>query len=143
MVKSSNDEFDIDLDELGPRDSDERRRTPREPIKLGVRFGTAQDLAKALRASTLNIGMGGLCLLTRRPYAAGTELKLTIELGHGDVLQVTAVVAWARPGRAIGVRFLELEDAQRDRLARLLGKPPKSSAEGQDGGSGPLDDMEL
>lgn len=136
MANSTSDEFDIDLDELGgPSKGSERRTTPREPMKLGVRYGTAQELALALRACTKNIGMGGLCLLTQRPYAAGTHLDLTIEFGAGDSLQVTAVVAWARPGKAIGVRFEKLNSEQRTRLESIVGKrretaPPTESTSG-------------
>ena len=122
------DEFDIDFGDLGDLASGgkspgaERRHTPRHPLKLGVRFSTAQELASAVRASTLNVGLGGLCLLTRRSYSAGTELLLKIELGAGEVIDVVAVVAWARPGKAIGVRFAHLTDDHRAKLENLVGK---------------------
>lgn len=127
------DDFEIDVGDLGSHEQkgepgSERRVTPREPMRLGVRFGTAQELASAVRASTLNIGLGGLCLLTRRSYEKGTELQLTIELGAGEAMSITAQVAWVRPGKAIGVRFLELDDAQRARLERLVGKPSPAEA---------------
>lgn len=114
------DEFDIDLDNDDNSPGAERRLLPRQPIRLGVRFGTPQDLASALRASTKNIGLGGLCLLTQRTYERGALLEVTIELSAGEAMRVDAEVAWARPGRAIGVRFLGLDDAQRERLQRLL-----------------------
>jgi len=72
--------------------------------------------------------MGGLCLLTNRPYEAGTNLELTIEFGAGDALHVTAVVAWARPGKAIGVRFEKLNSDQRSRLERIVGKIREAEA---------------
>ena len=114
------DDIDAELDDK--EKGAERRQAVRESIKLGVRFTTAQELARAVHASTKNIGMGGLCLLTQRSYETGTPLSVTIELGGGETMQVTATVAWSRPGKAIGVRFMELDDAQRERLARLVGK---------------------
>lgn len=130
------DEFDIDFGDLGdlggsakPPGS-ERRSTPRPPLKVGVRFSSARDLASAVRASTLNVGLGGLCLLTRRSYEAGAELNLKIELGGGEIIEVVGVVAWARPGKAIGVRFAQLSDDHRAKLETLVGKPHTPAAEG-------------
>ena len=125
MANNSSDDLETGLEERVPdaRPSGaDRRLTPRHPLKLGVRFSTAQELATAVRASTSNIGLGGLCLLTRRAYESGTELMLKIELGAGEVLEVVAVVAWARPGKAIGVRFAHMTDDDRARLQRLVGK---------------------
>lgn len=119
MSTGITDEFDIDLDDHSP--GAERRQEPRQPIRLGVRFSSAQDLAHAMRSSTKNIGLGGLCLLTQKSYERGTRLEVTIELGAGEAMRVGAEVAWARPGKAIGVRFLDLDDAQRERLKRLIG----------------------
>jgi uncharacterized protein (TIGR02266 family) len=122
MGTGRDDDIDVDLDDKENAAGAERRQAVRESIKLGVRFTTAQELARAVHASTKNIGMGGLCLLTRKSYEAGTPLSVTIELGGGETMQVAATVAWSRPGKAIGVRFMELDDAQRERLARLVGK---------------------
>lgn len=101
----------------------ERRSAPRERIRLGVHFNTPDELARAVKATTKNIGLGGLCLKTARAYQRGDPLRLFIELGDEDTLDVMAVVAWARPGVAIGVRFEGLSEAQRARLAQLLARP--------------------
>lgn len=98
----------------------ERRATPRIPCRMGVRFRSSTALADAVRATTRNIGAGGLCLRTRHPYERGAALEIVIELGDGESLALTAVVAWSRPGQAIGVRFDALSDAQREVLSRLL-----------------------
>ncbi|HEY3445401.1 MAG TPA: PilZ domain-containing protein [Myxococcales bacterium] len=122
MANAGTDDFDIDLeaDEKGP--GSERRMTPRHPLKLGVRFSTPQELANAVRASTLNVGLGGLCLATKRAYEKGTQLMIKIELGAGEVIDVVGIVAWARPGKAVGVRFEHLTDDHRAKLANLIGK---------------------
>jgi len=131
MANGRDDDIDIDLENADGGPGSERRQTPREGIKLGVRFTTAQELARAVHASTKNIGMGGLCLLTQRSYETGTSLDVTIELGGGETMQIAATVAWSRPGKAIGVRFLKLDDSQRERLERLIGKPrePEQTAD--------------
>jgi uncharacterized protein (TIGR02266 family) len=106
----------------------ERRSTPRLPIRVGVRFGSRDELAKAIQATTRNIGMGGLCIRTAHEYPRGAQLHVDIEFG-GEVLSVDAVVAWSRPGLAIGVRFDNLTDEQRQLLADILGRAFSSSAD--------------
>ncbi len=131
MANSSADDFDIDLGDAAPQarpPGSERRMTPRHPLKLGVRFSTPKALADAVRASTLNVGLGGLCLLTKRTYEKGTELMLKIELGPSEVIDVVGVVAWARPGKAVGVRFEHLTDEHRAKLQTLLGKQAAPTA---------------
>lgn len=98
----------------------ERRKSPRATIQVGVRFRTEEALTQAVHAYTLNIGLGGLCLLTHGTYEKGTPLDLTIEVGASETLLVRAVVAWARPGKAVGVRFLDLDAHQRTRLETLI-----------------------
>ncbi len=99
----------------------ERRLTIRKPLRLGVSFSSADELAQAVMAFTMNIGLGGLCLLTSKAYQVGARLELTIQLGNDESLQVGAVVAWTRPGKAIGVRFDSLDEKQNARLTELLG----------------------
>lgn len=125
MATSSPDDFEIDDADLAPNAKprgSERRMTPRHPLRLGVRFSTPQELANAVRASTLNVGLGGLCLATKRIYERGTELMLKIELGPSEVIDVVGVVAWAKPGKAVGVRFEHLTDEHRAKLVTLIGK---------------------
>ncbi len=121
----------------GPKDplasGIDRRATPRALARLGVRFSNPGQLAQAMKATTHNIGMGGLCLLTSKSYQPGTELQLTIEVGQGELLELSAVVAWARPGRAVGVRFEGMTEDQRQKLAALV----ESHKDTPDDGTGP------
>lgn len=105
------------------RSAAERRSHARAEIRVGVRFASPAELAKAVEATTRNIGLGGLCLKTQRVYRRGDPLRLIIELGGEDSLEVAAVVAWARPGVAIGVRFDNLTELQRAHLEDLLRRP--------------------
>jgi hypothetical protein len=124
------DDFDILEDADGWLDDparDERRATPRVALRLGVRFSSPDELAEAVRATTNNIGLGGLCLRTQRAYAPGSRLDLAIEIGGGRTLNVGAVVAWSRSGRAVGVRFDGLDEMQKAELAGLLQRPLEAS----------------
>jgi uncharacterized protein (TIGR02266 family) len=102
----------------GSTDGDDRRQFERVPAKIEVRFSHPADAARALRAYSLNLSVGGLCLKTQRKYELGDILKLEMKVqGHAFALQ--AVVAWIRPG-AIGVRFQDVSDVDRDRLSQLV-----------------------
>jgi uncharacterized protein (TIGR02266 family) len=102
----------------------ERRKEPRSPARIEVRFKEASAAALAFRAYSLNFSVGGLCLLTRNKYAIGTELLLTLKVARAEY-QLSGVVAWERRG-AIGVRFTNLQPEDRERLTRLLA-PAKTS----------------
>ena len=97
--------------------SDERRSEPRSPARIQVRFAKADEAAKALRAYSLNLSAGGLCLRTRKVYEVGTLLELTIAV-DGQSFQLAGAVSWARAG-TIGVRFENLTAADRTRLQAL------------------------
>ena len=111
-----------ELEEL--KVDDERRRTARIPIKLTVRFGTPDEFARSIRAYTHNIGLEGVCILTRRSYQPGQRLSLAIETGDGRAMGLVGVVTWHKEGIAIGVRFDALEVEGRRALEGLL--TPKS-----------------
>ncbi len=48
-----------------------RRGEERVSARFEVHFNHAQEAARALRAYSLNISAGGLCLRTRRAYDVG------------------------------------------------------------------------
>jgi uncharacterized protein (TIGR02266 family) len=105
--------------------SDERRSEERTSARIQVRFAKADDAAKALRAYSLNLSAGGLCLKTQRTYEVGTQLSLTIAVA-GQQFNLTAAVSWARAG-AIGVRFENLSSADRMRLQTLAASLRRAS----------------
>jgi len=97
---------------------EDRRQHERVPARIEVRFGQADQAARALRAYSLNFSVGGLCLKTRRAYDIGDRLNLSMTI-EGQEFALTGAVAWARPG-AIGVRFEGLKDEDRQRLQALV-----------------------
>jgi len=107
--------------ELPPPRPPERRREARIPARVEVRFTDAVHAARVLHAYSLNFSLGGLCLRTRRPYAVGRPLSLSMVVG-GERLPLEAVVAWVRPSDgAVGVRFVNVGEGPRARLAELIG----------------------
>jgi uncharacterized protein (TIGR02266 family) len=97
-----------------------RRTEERVPARFAVRFEEAQHAARALRAYSLNLSAGGLCLRTRKAYDVGCEVKLAMVI-EGEEFHLNGLIAWVREeDEAIGVRFVNLADADRARLQRVL-----------------------
>jgi len=100
----------------------ERRREARIPARVEVRFADAVHAARVLHAYSLNFSLGGLCLRTRRAYAVGRRLSLSVVVG-AERLPLEAVVAWVRPAdAAVGIRFVDVAAEPRSRLADLMRK---------------------
>lgn len=98
--------------------ADDRRREERVPARVEVRFKGASDAARALKAYSLNFSVGGLCLRTSRRYELGATLKLSLDVG-GESYELAGAVAWVRDG-AVGVRFENVSEADRQRLESLV-----------------------
>ena len=132
-MPSGNRSSGLDRPEAGttPRQSGEeteRREFKRVAARIEVRFEQAGQAAKALRAFSLNVSLGGLCLRTRKQYAVGEILRLTMKIASEDFI-LEGAVAWTRDG-AIGVRFQNVSDHDRQRLGSLLqsfSRPPSRS----------------
>ncbi|HYV43450.1 MAG TPA: TIGR02266 family protein [Myxococcaceae bacterium] len=107
-----------DEGDAGPQGED-RRQHERVTAHIEVRFGRADEAARALRAYSLNFSVGGLCLKTQRPYELGERLSLSMTI-EGREVECLGVVAWVRSGVAIGVRFEEVKDADRALLQQMV-----------------------
>jgi uncharacterized protein (TIGR02266 family) len=104
----------------GQEDLLNRRTEERVAARFEVHFSQSQDAAKALRAYSLNISAGGLCLRTRRAYDVGTPVQMDMVV-EGQAFQLQGVIAWVRDeSEAIGVRFTEMSEKDRDRLQRVI-----------------------
>jgi uncharacterized protein (TIGR02266 family) len=95
-----------------------RRMEERIEARFEVRFAQEQDAARALRAYSLNLSSGGLCLRTRRVYEVGAQVRLAMVIG-GEAFDLDATIAWVRD-EAVGVRFLNVKEPDRVRLQRVL-----------------------
>src|SRR5438477_12269811 len=98
---------------------EDRRQHERVSAHIEVRFGLADEAARALRAYSLNFSIGGLCLKTQRPYELGERLSLSMTI-EGRELECLGVVAWVREGVAIGVRFEDVKVEDRVRLEQMV-----------------------
>ncbi len=78
---------------------------------MQVRFQTAGE--PEIRAHTKNIGVGGAFIITPKPPAIGTHLRLTIEIPSGpSSIEIRAEVRWivaAGDDGGMGVRFSGLD----------------------------------
>ena len=76
----------------------------------------------------VNISKGGLFVNTRSPLGVGTAVKLLISLPDGSApFELQGKVSWAQPpdGGAVpgmGIEFLELDEAKRDRIESFVEK---------------------
>jgi DNA-binding response OmpR family regulator len=98
----------------------ERRRNARIPVETPVTL-QVNDGAGQLRAVSSDVGEGGVAIqLPHRPKNLG---KVTLQFslpGTQDNIECTGEVAWENPGRQVGLRFLNLPAAMRDRLNAWL-----------------------
>jgi tetratricopeptide (TPR) repeat protein len=69
------------------------------------------------RAET--VGLGGLFLYTGNPPDKGTMIELIFDVSTGDV-RARAVVRHTRPGKGMGVQFVQMRPEDRARLNEFL-----------------------
>ncbi|RKH39574.1 TIGR02266 family protein [Corallococcus sicarius] len=97
-----------------------RRADERVTARFEVRFEQAEDAARALRAYSLNLSAGGLCLRTRKSYDVGSQVRLAMMV-DGEEFHLTGVIAWVRDeAEAIGVRFIDVSEEDHERLRRVI-----------------------
>jgi uncharacterized protein (TIGR02266 family) len=109
-----------DVRATGEDDLMNRRTEERVSARFEVHFNDTQEAARALRAYSLNLSAGGLCLRTRRAYDVGTPVQMDMVI-EGHAFQLQGVIAWVRDeSEAIGVRFTDMSGADRARLQSVL-----------------------
>jgi uncharacterized protein (TIGR02266 family) len=97
-----------------------RRTEERIPARFEVHFSDTEVAAKALRAYSVNVSSGGLCLRTKRSYDVGVPVQVEMKV-DGETFKLRGVIAWVRDeAEAVGVRFIKLSDDDRAKLQRLI-----------------------
>jgi uncharacterized protein (TIGR02266 family) len=97
-----------------------RRTHERVTATFELRFQDTEDAARALRAYSLNLSAGGLCLRTRRTYDVGARVRLQMTVS-GEDFDLDGVISWVRDdAEAIGVRFIGVNEADQLRLQRVV-----------------------
>jgi CRP/FNR family cyclic AMP-dependent transcriptional regulator len=105
-----------------------RRKDPRMKKVLTLSFKTEQGLADAFSE---DIGAGGLFLKTASPLPKGELFTLKLTLPDVSTpLSIGCEVAWVRPSSeataskkaGMGVQFVQISEADRQRLQQLIRK---------------------
>ena len=113
-------------DDDGPGDSPaERRRHARYDASIQIDYASGDTF---LFSYITNISEMGIFVRSEAPAPRGTSLTLRFAAPDGAVLELPGVVAWVNPLRpggenpnpGMGIRFLELGPATRERLVALV-----------------------
>ena len=86
-----------------------RRRGPRLQVSIPVDWSEAGKLTRC-RSTVEELAGGGVFVRTSVPSTAGATIELELLTDEGPV-PASGIVAWARPGRGMGIAIPEsLED---------------------------------
>ena len=103
------------------------RREARMPVRFVVWSHVGPDNAP-VEGRSVNVSVRGLLLQTPEPVDIGSKLELTFTL-PGDDVEIRAVGKAVREHpwgeKQIGVEFLILRDAARDRIRAYVNAPPR------------------
>ncbi len=118
------------------------RASVRVPLSLNVDFESRGEVRKCLMK---NLSAGGIFVATESPLPIGTPLNVRIRVERtgeeielpGEVVSVEVSANLAEEERGMGIRFVNLDEAQREQVAELYEHAIKKLIEGT--GSTPLD----
>ena len=105
---------------------DERRSSPRLSVSLDAVWDSANGNHPA-RITDLSVG--GCYLDTVGEIMTSEVVCFRVSLVDGDWLYLEGEVRHHTPGKGFGVRFLELEQQQRDKIEALLSAARESGSE--------------
>ncbi len=99
---------------------DRRQFTRHTPTaRVSVKLGSNN------RGMLVNLSEGGLAFQVVAPVATNDALRFRCALGHNQTIEATGEIIWTRgPGNTGGLRFLDLPEASRKRIAEWLVKLP-------------------
>jgi hypothetical protein len=96
--------------------ADDRREFERKPLTVEIRFDGGDATG---RATTRDIGLGGLYMATNAELHEGTPLQMRIMFGETE-FNVTGTVVYFDAGHGVGVRFHDLDETAENLLRRNL-----------------------
>lgn len=93
------------------------RKHPRVPLvtQLESRASGATSLGR-----TENISVGGLLVLCRDIFQAKSEVVVRFNLPSGQHVEAIGVVAHVKPGRQMGIQFLQMKEEDRKALTEFV-----------------------
>ena len=98
----------------------DRRRQLRVPLVTQVYCEELMWLALSR-----DVSVGGMFVETKHPVAVGTRLTIRFHLEEGDpIVEAIGMVKYVVPKLGVGVQFVEIEPADRKRLAAYVSKTP-------------------
>jgi uncharacterized protein (TIGR02266 family) len=130
--------FEPDVEEQHAQSRD----SVRVPISLNVKFESRGEVRECLMT---NLSAGGLFVATESPLPTGTPLNVRIRVERtgeeielpGEVVSVEVSANLAEEERGMGIRFVNLDEAQREQVAELYEHAIEKAVEGA--GGAPLD----
>jgi c-di-GMP-binding flagellar brake protein YcgR len=110
----------------------ERRVYPRISVKIPIVFRVLDDKAeiksildlrkKEKHGHTMDVSLGGLCVMSEQPVQTGNVLRLDISIPDtSKSLKAMAEVVWANDTGG-GIRFLAMDEADIETLKSYLSK---------------------
>ncbi len=75
----------------------------------------------AYRASVRDINLSGAFIEDPRPIPPGHVIRLRIQLSESESITANVMVRRVEQGRGMGVEFLAMNVADRDRLRKIVG----------------------
>jgi len=110
------------------------RQSVRVPLDLNVAFESRGEVRKCLMK---NLSAGGIFVATEAPLPLGTPFNVRIHIERtgeeielpGEVVSVGASVDLSAEQHGMGIRFVNLSDAQREQVAELSEQAMKRAIE--------------
>jgi uncharacterized protein (TIGR02266 family) len=131
QLKSAlNRHFEPSINEKNSRS----RESVRVPLDLNVNFESRGEVSKCLMK---NLSAGGLFVASESPLPLGTPFNVRIRIERtgeeielpGEVVSVGASPDLAEEQHGMGIRFVHLDDAQREQIAEFSEHAMKKAVE--------------
>jgi uncharacterized protein (TIGR02266 family) len=110
------------------------RESVRIPLDLNVNFESRGEVSKCLMK---NLSAGGIFVATESPLPLGTPFNVRIRIERtgeeielpGEVVSVGASADLAEEKHGMGIRFVNLNEAQREKVAEFSEQAMKNAVE--------------
>jgi c-di-GMP-binding flagellar brake protein YcgR len=100
----------------------EKRQFRRVPLVAMVR---AEAAGHPYSVEGRNISVGGMLVKTEKTLEEGLSLRLEFQLpGDSKAIHTTGVVQHVMPGSFMGIRFVDLNDADRKKIEAYVQAAP-------------------
>ena len=111
---------------------EEKREYPRVDIAYPVKMETSQG---TVEAETINLSLGGAFICCPKPLPLREVFRLTIDVPDHETLTVKAEVVWSNinvpddkiVNRGMGIRLIQITEANRDLLNKVISDHLKNS----------------